>query len=95
MMDLKFAKPQGKPLGLARPQSIVDFDTFDGKSMASTCLETKPMTMNDSKLLIVTNQKGLTGWPLPHGVTIDFIYLYGLKQNSRNNDVGEGIVNWL
>ncbi len=63
-MDLKFAKPQGKPLGLARPQSIVDFDTLDSKCMALTLLEMKPMMMNDGKLSIVTNQKGLMGWPL-------------------------------
>ena len=65
MMDLELAKPQGKPLGLTRPQSIMDFDALDGKSMAPTWLNTKPMTMTDCKLSIVTNQKGLTGWPLP------------------------------
>jgi hypothetical protein len=42
----------------------VDFDALDGKNMASKWLK-KTMTMTDSKLPIVTNQKGLTGWPLP------------------------------
>ena len=65
MMDLKLAKSQGKPLGFTRPRSIVDFDALDGKNMASKWLKTKPMTMTDSKLPIVTNQKGLTRWPLP------------------------------
>ena len=65
MMDLELAKPQGKALGLTKPQSIVDFDTLDGKSRAPTWLETKPMMTTDRKLSIVTNKKDLMGWPLP------------------------------
>ena len=58
MMDIKLAKPQGKPLGhYPRQQQIVEFklNVLDGRSLMSSWFKKKPMTVTERDLSIITN----------------------------------------